>query len=212
VECKPAESVTSTTDTQHRELAALKEIVETRLDGMDRALELFNEQASRVPSEVDKQVTHLRELVFERIEGGTKVEAERFQGVYNRFAERDVRVEQTARDTKVAVDAALAAQKEMGNKQTESFAQSIAKSEAATSKQIDQLGQLLTTTNLSTDGKIADIKERLTRLEGEDKGARQAVVTQQTSNMNTVSVIGLVLGTLIGVGGLVAAFVAANGS
>jgi len=185
-------------------ISSLKEVIYTRLEGMDRAIVLFDGTVMRMTVETDKKLTHLRELVFERIEGDRN-------GINQRFVERDVRVEQTARDTKVAVDAALAAQKEMGNKQTDSFAQSIAKSEAATSKQIDQLGQLLSTTNTATDGKIADIKERLTRIEGEGKGVRQAEVQQQTSNMSVVSIVGLVLGTLIGIGGLIAAFVASSG-
>jgi len=40
---------------------------------------------------------------------------------------------------------------------------------------------------------------------------RQAEVSQQTSNMNVVSIIGLVLGTLIGIGGLVAMLIASSG-
>jgi hypothetical protein len=79
-----------TTVQLNREIAAvrdiisgLKEIVFTRLDGMDKALELSNHNLSRVPSEVERQVDHLKE-----------VNSERFRSIDIQFVERDSRAEQ----------------------------------------------------------------------------------------------------------------------
>jgi hypothetical protein len=149
-----------TTQQLLRELAGLKEIVFTRLDAMDKAVELFDMNLTRVPTETDKAIEHLKEL-----------HEEKFTSVQTQFKERDVRVEQTARDTKVAVDAALQAAEKAVGKQNESFALSIEKSENATIKQIDQQGQLIATTTKALDDKITDVKDRLTRLEGKSEGS-----------------------------------------
>lgn len=171
-----------TTDALNREIAQAKEVVATRFEGIERAL------------------ADQKEFLFATIN-------ERGKCVQVQFADRDIRVEQTARDSKAALDAALAAAKEAGQKQAAFFAESVLKSENATQKQIDLIGQTMQGASLGLNDKIDSLKERITRLEGEDKGERAAVVTQQTSNMSLVSVIGLIIGSLIGIGGLIAALV-----
>ena len=65
--------------------------------------------------------------------------------VDTRFSERDVRAEREARDNKIAVDAAFAAAKEAVAAQNIANNESIAKSEASVTKQIDGLaGQAVT--------------------------------------------------------------------
>lgn len=80
---------TLTTDALHREIATAKEIIGTRIDGMDKALQLLDAQQSRVPSETSKEITHLKELVW------------------TRFLERDLRTNQQQTDSKDALQAAL---------------------------------------------------------------------------------------------------------
>ncbi len=154
-----------TTQQLLRELSALDEkltvriggmfsSIEQRLNAMDKATILLNDNVTRVPTAVDKEISHLREL-----------HDEKFSSIDKQFAERDVRVEQTARDTKVAVDAALQAAKEATGEANKAFALSIAKSEAATSKNIDQQGTLIASSTAALDSKITDVKDRLTRLE-----------------------------------------------
>lgn len=153
-----------TTQQLIREIAALREIVESkiegqrevleaRIDGMDKAIRLLQAISDRVPSDVDSKVAHLRTL-----------HEEKFHSIDIQFKERDERVEQTAKDTKTAVDAALAAQEKSAGKQADTFALSIGKSENATTKQIDAL-----------DEKLNDMKERVTRIEGAGKGRGDAV-------------------------------------
>src|SRR4026207_2120579 len=97
-----------TTAALTREIAALKELVVTRLDAMDKAMDIFSDNLTRAPTEVDKQISHLKELMIETF----AVHMEQFASIPPHFRERDVRGEQSAKDSKVAVDAALQAAKE----------------------------------------------------------------------------------------------------
>ncbi len=106
-----------TTQQLLREMANLKEVIFTRLDGMDRAMIVFTEAITRVPTDVDKQVGHLKEL-----------HDEKFDGIQRQFHERDIRFTQADRDSKLAIDAAF-----------QSSDRAITKSEIATNKQLDAL-------------------------------------------------------------------------
>jgi hypothetical protein len=168
-----------TTQQLMRELASLKELIFTRIGGMDEATKLLQAQADRVPSDTDKAIQHLREWTetrFDAIElrfearNAEKLYDEKFHSIETQFKERDTRTEQTSKDSKVAVDAALQAAKEAVGEQNKSSALAIAKSEASTAKQIDQLQTLITATSKSSDEKVADLKERLIIVEGRAAG------------------------------------------
>jgi hypothetical protein len=115
----------------------------------------------------------LRELLFARIDSQKDVENERFRSVAQQLTlvERQ-RVEQKE-DTKAAVDAALIAQKEAVKEQTIASEKSIAKSEAATTKQLDQQAVTFRT---AIDGVLVilnDLKERVGRLEAMKQGGTE---------------------------------------
>jgi hypothetical protein len=249
-----------TTAALTREIAALKELVVVRLDGMDKAQSLFEVNLTRVPTDTDKQIQHLKELhdsrfeqiakqsetrfvqllseaelarhsVEVRIDGMDKaiallqrnsdqivqqsvedtlqkinalkgVHEEKFASIQKQFQERDVRTEQSSKDSKVAVDAALQAAKEAVGEQNKSSALAIAKSEAATTKQIDQMGQFIQSGNKATDDKIDDIKERLTRIEGKSEGSVVADATHTTSSTQVVLIVSVLIasaGLLFGI-------------
>jgi hypothetical protein len=213
-----------TTEALHREIYALrellevklganqdaikgsKEIIETRLGGMDKAILLLQEGADRVPSWVDEKIIALKEVHETRFDALSATHTEKFSSIQTQFKERDTRAEQSGKDSKTAVDAALQAAKEAVGEQNKSNATSIAKSEATTSKQIEQLGNLITAMTKAAEDKIADVKERLTRIEsigiGLDKGERRRTDTSQFN----VGLIGMVVGSLIGLAGLALAF------
>ena len=138
---------------------ALREIIEARLAGNDKIAALLQAQLEQGSTASNVEVGHLR----------TEHE-EKFKSIATQFTERDIRTEQTARDSKVAVDAALQAQKEATGLQNESNNASISKSEAAFTKQIDQIGVIINTTTKGTDEKIEDIKTRITQIEGRSSG------------------------------------------
>ena len=118
---------TLTTAQLHRELASLRELIEARLDGTDKRIEI-------------------------------------------QFTERDKRSEQTAKDSKIAVDAAFSAAKEAVSEQNKSSALAISKSETATTKQIDSISSLISASSKATDEKIEDVKARLQMIEGQKQG------------------------------------------
>src|ERR1039458_11733 len=66
-------------------------LISTRLDGMDRATALLADGVNRVPSDIDKQITHTNNLFDERI-GGLKSETTSLgKGIQLQFDERDIR-------------------------------------------------------------------------------------------------------------------------
>lgn len=159
-----------TTQQLIRENVWLREVIETRLDGMDKAIELLQRTADKFPDRIDEKIKSLSD-----------VHEEKFASIQVQFAERDVRTEQTSRDSKVAVDAALTAQKEVVAEQNRSSATAIAKSETATMKQIDQLANMIASSTKTADDKIVDLKERLTRIEGGSEGRVSSVKASQST-------------------------------
>lgn len=87
----------------------------------------------------------LREIHEQKLNSLADTHAEKLNRIQTQFRERDVRTERSSKDSEVAVDAALQAAKEAVGEQNKSSALAIAKSEAATTKEIDQLGGLINT-------------------------------------------------------------------
>ena len=163
-------------------ISALKELLFTRLDAMDKAVVLLSDTVNRVPTDTTKQVSHLKEL-----------HEEKFAGIQRQFEERDVRAEQESRNNKVSLDAALQAAKEAVGKQNESFALSIAKSEASTMKQMEQQGQLIASSNNGLESKISDLKDRVTAIESKGVGQLSATTAHVTSSRDAWGIVAVVV-------------------
>jgi hypothetical protein len=105
-------------------------------------------------------VQGLRELLETQQAGARDITEERFRSVEQQFVllERQ-RVEQKA-DTKAAVDAALTAQKEAVREQTIASERAIAKSEAAITKQLEQLSTTFQTAIAGLQIQVQDAKDR----------------------------------------------------
>ena len=138
---------TLTTQQLYREIGALKEIMENRFMAMERSF--------------DEKIAHQQ---MQR--------AEQLRSVQTQFLERDARAENSARDAKVAIDAALQAAKDAFAEQNKSAAMAIEKTERATTKQIDQQGELIHTTSNGLNDKIEDVKNRLILIEGGTRGGK----------------------------------------
>ena len=160
-----------TTAQLRRELATLRELVEAqistasaaltaRLDAMDEANGLRLDGMREVPAVIREQIAHLKEL-----------HDERFSSIALQFAERDVRTEQAAKASKDALDAALLAAKELVGQQNTSNVEAAAKAEAAFTKQIEQLGTIISTVEKSITDRLLELKERIDRGEGGTQGA-----------------------------------------
>jgi len=168
---------TLTTAALLREIASLKEIIFTRLDAMDKAMIVFSDAITRSPTDVDKQISHLKEL-----------HEEKFESIVKQFSERDARMDREAASNKTSLDAALQAAEKAVNKQNETFALSINKSENATNKQMEQQATLIHTSNGALESKISDLKDRVTIIEGKSTGQQVAQTTTQVGHSFMVAV------------------------
>jgi hypothetical protein len=182
-----------TTELVDRALGAFREVMEARLDAMDRATRLVADDVARYDSaaaerrehlreDFDRQTKALREYILSVIKNVGDIGLEKFAAIDTRFAERDTRTEQAAQESRISLDAALAAAKEAVSEQNKANTLAIGKSELATQKQIDAMVQLMATSNRSLEERITDLKTRLDRGEGSDK---RSADTQQQANWST---------------------------
>jgi hypothetical protein len=173
------------------DLTQLRDIIETRLDGYDKAIVVLQEIANSQPTPG---------IVMAAVDKLAAVHGEKFIGVATQFKERDTRTDQSAAATKIAVDAALQAAKEAVAAQNQASAQAIAKAEAATTKQIDALATLISAQTKATDEKIEDVKSRVGAIEA----VKQGVMEQRTVSKDffgyIVGAVGLLVGVLSVVG------------
>jgi hypothetical protein len=169
---------------------ASNEKMTVRLDAMDKAMELFRESITRVPTDTDKQIVQLKSLVYETF----RTHDEKFRAIEIRFGERDLRFEQAARADKEAVAAAFAAAREAVAEQNRSAALAVAKSETAVAKQMDQLSVLLAKSTEALESKISDIKDRITGIENRAVGQVDTREDQRSGQVQWVGIIGGVVG------------------
>lgn len=148
-----------TTKQLHREVATLREILETRMDGSDKLIGQLQNHMGERGGAINEEVNHLKEL-----------NNEKFDSIDTRFKERDTRTDQSAKEIKSAVDAAfLSAEKVIGEaNKAQSLA--IGKSETATAKQIDQTGVTITNLITAFNDKIDDVKARVQNIENRITG------------------------------------------
>jgi hypothetical protein len=171
-----------TTEELRRDVSALREIIQARLDGMDTAAVVLAETVNRTPTAIQTAVGHLQEL-----------HNERFTGIERQFAERDVRTEQAAKASKEALDAALLAAKELVSQQNEANSQAADKAEQSTIKQIDQIGIRIDTTQKGLEDRLAELKERVDRGEGSTSGAAG---NRSEQRLNVGAIMAVVMGVL----------------
>jgi len=155
--------------------------ITARLDAMDRAMALFQDNITRVPTDTDKQIKQLRDLVYETF----KVVNERFSSIDLRFTERDTRFNEVAKLNGTAVDAAFHAARE-----------AVTKSEGSVAKQVDQLNVLLSRSSEAVESKISDIKDRITAMENRSIGQVENRNTGRSDQLQWVGLIALLISVL----------------
>ena len=171
-----------------RELANLREVMEARMDGNDRIVGLLQLGLDGRQHAITGEVQHLRTL-----------HDEKFSSIQIQFTERDTRTDQTSKDSKVAVDAALQAAKEAVGEQNKSSALAIAKSETSTNKQIEQIAQTIQAMTGNLSDKIDDVKNRMNVIDGRTKGGQE----NKDDHRSNISLAVAVVGAVIAVGSIV---------
>ena len=126
---------------------------------------LTTQALEREIGQLESRITVVETNLLSEVRHAGQLTSEKFHTVEQQFelVERQ-RVEQKS-DTKTAVDAALAAQKEAVREQTIASERAIAKSETGTTKQLDQLSTNFDTALGGFRDQIADMKERTGKIE-----------------------------------------------
>lgn len=171
-------------------IGASTDIINARLSGMDEAIKLLQAINDRNPAQVDGKIAQAVQLINERFattEMRFALQDEKFDSVQTQFRERDTRGERESRDNKVAVDAAFAAQKEAASEQNKSNTLAIDKSERATAETLNKQADLFKATTDGQGRELAEVKERLTRIESERHGRQETVGTVQGARDNTLA-------------------------
>lgn len=196
-----------TTQLVDRALNAFKAVVDVRINAMDKATGLLSagieqyridtlEIRRRIETETDRHISADRDRLMAEIARVEAIINERFAAVDTRFLERDTRTEQAAQESRISLDAALAAAKEAVSEQNKANTEAIRKSELATQKQIDSLVALMTTANKSVEDKISDLKARLDRGEGQSRGEGDARTERRLDTGQVILAIGVVLAAI----------------
>jgi len=128
-----------------------------------------------------------------RMEGRAALNDQKFENVAMRFTERDRRGQLIVESNRDAIASALAAQKEDTTGKYEANRNAATKLESYFAHQTEQTQQLLQEMRRSTEDKITDIKERLDKGEGTQKGGQD---TRSEQRMNTGHIMGIIGGVV----------------
>lgn len=187
-----------TTQQLYREIAALRELFETRFTEYDKAITILQTTTGRspTPGEIDLDLTNFKVLVNQK-----------FEGVKDTIDQRDIRLgqaEQAAKDavttaftgSEKAVAAALQAAKEAVGAQSESFDRATTKAELATTKLLDALSVQIGASARGLDDKIDALKElinkleqRVTTIESRGVGVRETLVDRRADRGFDLSLV-----------------------
>jgi hypothetical protein len=170
-----------------RSVGALRELLGARIDGMDTATKLLAANVAEFPSDLDKAVRALREILTGDIRNVQDVATQKFEAIEGTFA-----------SNALALTAALAAQKEAAAEQNKSNTLAINKSEQAT-KEASAANVAQTTSSLGSQAAtIADLKDRLVRLESGGVATATARTEQRAERSNALtSVQAVIMGVAI---------------
>lgn len=139
--------------------------IQVKFNGYDEAVKLLQAFTNRQPSTeaVNGDLIALDRYTTTALANAEKLTCEKFKGVQDRFRELDLRYDQLDGSNKEAISAALRAAEK-----------AVEKTEVNFTKQIDSLMTLISTTRVSLENNIADIKERVTIIEANKQGIGQA--------------------------------------
>jgi hypothetical protein len=156
-------------------IVQLESKLEVRIGSIEKAIVVQHEDMVRVPTEVQKVTSALRELVESKLDKLSEVSEERFKSIQTQFTLLKQATEQLDVANKTAIAAALQAQKESAGETQKTSQAAIAKSETSTSEAIKALTTTINAANAATNDRINDLKGRLDRGEGKTSVTDPAV-------------------------------------
>lgn len=157
------------------------EVLRERLAGIDRATELRLGGIEGIPQQIEEKVRHLADLMDEK-----------FESVQTQFKERDTRSEREARDNKLAVDAAFAAQEKQAVAQQDANTEKIDKSERSTSDTIKTNQELSRATTDALTKSLDEVKLTVAALVAAKAGVTEQRVEQRAGTSSVYGLIGAV--------------------
>ena len=150
-----------TTQQLWREIASLKELLFNEIGAIKDAIKIAHDDLVRVPTDVQKQVGALRELIFQKISDEHILEAEKFKKVDQRFElVETARLEQKT-DAKFNVETALASARQLVELQNNNNIIAANKTEAAFNKLIDQQSNVTSSIQKGLYDQLDEIKNVL---------------------------------------------------
>lgn len=193
------DAVNAAKDDFRRELSASSNLTGARLDAFDEATRLRLRQFEGLTPVIDREINHIRELFDCKVGALKELEELRINSQRELMDERAVAA-------KEALAAALQAAKEL-----------VTLAQDNTSKLLDQVGTLISTSNQTVVAQIGEVKERLDRGEGGESGRQDQRVearadlsqSRQGSNLwVTVAAAALVaFGLLVSIAGVIVAVI-----
>jgi hypothetical protein len=155
-------------------IAGLRELLVARIDGMDQATKLLADNFAKLPSDIDRAVGSLKEILDGDIDRVKEVLTGETRQVSAVTEEKFAAVDALFASNATALTAALAAQEKAVAEQNKSNTLAIDKSEQATKETI-AANAAQTTTGLSgLSTALDDLKQRIVRLEGQVQSSRTA--------------------------------------
>lgn len=170
-------------------MQSVRELIETRLNASDKAVEILAENVNRVPTLLDRTDANIRELFKQKLDALAELTDERFEGLKIAFREDKIAAS-------TAVSAAFAAQEKLSVAQNLSNTAAISKSEASTTKELESLDGKISALKEAMASDIRNLEGRLNRGEGSQVGERQAASDNHAGTMQMLGVIGGIVSVL----------------
>jgi hypothetical protein len=170
-----------------RSVGALRELMGARINAMDVATRLLAESVEKFPSDIDRSALTTREYLMAQLAQVEAVAAEKFAGISGTFA-----------SNALALTAALAAQKEAAAESVKSSTLAIDRANSATKETIAANATQTTSAIGSQAATIADLKDRVVRLESGGVATATARTEQRAERSNALtSVQAIIMGVAI---------------
>jgi hypothetical protein len=209
-----------TTDALTRAAKAERDYVNGRLDAimahidrMDKATEVLSETVNRTPTEIQREIKHLRELGDEQINGISAVVQQRREAVDRHFEHLDSVRAEDKREARSLVDLALAAQKEASAVALLNANKAIDKAQESTEKRYDTLDKSVQELRImlasmmprkesearhsAHEQAVNALISRTTAIEATKVGVQETKTLDRGSNAATVAVISVCVAMVV---------------